>query len=124
MNYWIFQYTTTVYKKAVEDFKNNKIKQWEVNKHKDKIKKGDIAIIYIGGTGAMAVYGTVKITSDLFWIDSKQKHYIDIEKIEDWSLNPISRISAKEKIPDLLISICGTNFKSNESQYRKLKELL
>lgn len=124
MNYWIFQYTTTVYKTVVEDFKNNKITQWEVNKHKEKIKKGDIAIIYIGGIGAMAIYGTAKITSNLIWIDSKQKHYINIEKHEDWSYRPISRFLAKDKIPDLLISICGTNFKANKEQYFKLKELL
>jgi hypothetical protein len=124
MNYWIFQYTTTVYKNAVEDFKNNKITQWEVNKHKEKIKKGDIVIIYIGGVGAKAIYGTAKIISDLIWNDSKQKYYVNIEKHEDWSLKPVSRLLAKEEIPDLLIGICGTNFKANEEQYLKLKELL
>lgn len=124
INYWIFQYTTTVYKTAVEDFKNNKIIQWEVNTHKSNIKKGDKAIIYIGGQGAMAIYGTADIISDLFWIESKKKYYIDIKKNEDWSDNPIPRIYAKQKIPDLLIGICGTNFKASLEQYNQLKELL
>ena len=46
-NYWIFQYTTNIYKNVIEDFKNENIDKWEVTKHKNNIKIGDIAIIYI-----------------------------------------------------------------------------
>ena len=124
MNYWIFQYTTKVYKNAIEDFKNEVIKTWEVNKHKRNIKKGDMAIIYIGGGKGKGVYGVAKLTSEIYYNPEKQKNYIDINIIENWSENPISFYRAKEKIPDLLIGISGTNFRSDNIQYNKLKKLL
>ena len=107
----------------IEDFKSRKIIQWEVNKHKDKIKIGDLAIIYIGGKNAKAIYGVAKITSDLYLIQEKNKHYVRIKIVEDWSDSPISLYKAKEMIPNLSIGICGTNFKASEEQYKKLKEL-
>ena len=120
INYWVFQYTTTVYKTVIEDFKSRKIIQWEVNKHKDKIKIGDLAIIYIGGKNAKAIYGIARITSDLYLIQEKNKHYVKIEIVEDWSDSPISLSTAKKEIPTLKIGICGTNFSSNEDEYHKL----
>lgn len=123
-NYWVFQYTTNIYKTVIEDFKNEKIKMWEVTKHKKNIKKGDIAIIYIGGSKAKAVYGIVKLISDIYYIEEKQRNFIDISIVENWSDNPIPFHKIKKLAPDILIGISGTNFKSSEQQLNKLKELL
>lgn len=123
-NYWIFQYTTTIYKNVVDDFKNEKIKMWEVTKHKKKIKKGDIAIIYIGGEKAKAIYGIVELTSDIYHIDEKKRDFININILENWSETPIPFHKIKKLVPDILIGISGTNFKASEQQLKKLKELL
>lgn len=123
-NYWIFQYTTNIYKNVVDDFKNEKIKIWEVTKHKKKIKKGDIAIIYIGGEKAKAIYGVVELTSDIYHICQKNRDFIDINILENWSDRPISFHKIKKLAPDIIVGISGTNFKSSEQQLKKLKELL
>ena len=123
-NYWIFQYTTDIYKNVIEDFKNEVIDKWEVTKHKKNIKIGDHAIIYIGGNKGKYILGTVEIVSELFFIKEKNRDYIKIKIIENWSNNPIPFSLAKKEIPNLLIGISGTNFKANEEQYLKLKELV
>jgi len=124
MNYWIFQYTTNVYKNVIEDFKNETIKIWEVNKHKAKIKKGDIAVIYAGGDKGKIVCGVAELASEIYHIPEKRKDYIDIKIIEHWVDSNITLHKAKKEIPDLLIGISGTNFRCSEEQYNKLKELL
>lgn len=124
MNYWIFQYTTNIYKNVIEDFKNETINMWEVTKHKKKIKKGDRAVIYIGGDKGKAVYGLAELTSEIYHIPEKERDYIDIKIIENWSETPVPYHLAKKEIPDLLIGISGTNFRADEGQYKKLKELL
>jgi len=124
MNYWIFQYTTNIYKDVIKDFKNETINMWEVTKHKKKIKKGDRAIIYIGGSKGKSVYGLAELTSEIYHIPEKERDYIDIKIIENWSESPVPYHLAKKEIPDLLIGISGTNFKASEEQFYKLKGLL
>ncbi|WP_291256134.1 EVE domain-containing protein [Fusobacterium sp.] len=124
INYWIFQYTTNIYKNVIEDFKNETIDKWEVTKHKKNIKIGDKAIIYIGGNKGKIILGVVEVVSNLFFIEEKNRDYVKIKIIENWCNNPISFSIAKKEIPDILIGISGTNFRANEEQYIKLKELV
>lgn len=124
MNYWIFQYTTDIYKNVISDFSNEIIDKWEVTKHKKNIKIGDKAIIYIGGNKGKFIIGVVEITSNLFFIEEKQREYVKVKIVENWNKNPISYQIAKKNIPDLLIGISGTNFRANEEQYLNLKKLI
>jgi len=124
MNYWIFQYTTNIYKNVIQDFKNETIYLWEVTKHKNNIKKGDKAIIYIGGSKAKAIYGLAELTSSIYHLPEKGKDYINIKIIENWSESPIPYKLLKKEMPDLLVGISGTNFRSSKEQYKKLKKFL
>ena len=123
MNYWVFQYTTTIYKEVITDFSEEKLEKWQVIKHIKKIKKGDKAIIYIGGKNAKAVYGVVKLESEVYFDENKERHYVDIKIVENWSLNPLKYAFLRRNIPSLSIGISGTNFKANETEYKKLLEL-
>ena len=123
-NYWIFQYTTNIYKNVIEDFKNENIDKWEVTKHKNNIKIGDIAIIYIGGNKGKYIIGIVEVLSEIFYLKEKDRDYVKIKIIENWSTTPISYTKAKKEIPNILIGISGTNFRATEEQYIKVKELV
>lgn len=120
-NCWIFQYTTRIYKNVLLDFKNNKINVWEVTKHINNIKNGDIAIIYIGGHGAKAIYGLMNIISDVFFDEKKMKYYVRVSTMENWSNIPILYSQAKLLIPEMFLGIMGTNFRSNHNQLSILK---
>lgn len=123
-NYWIFQYTTNIYKNVIEDFKNGYIDKWEVTKHKKNIKIGDIAIIYIGGNKGKYIIGVAEIISKIFYLEEKERDYVNIKIIENWSKTPISYIRAKKEVPGILIGISGTNFRASKEQYIKIKELI
>lgn len=82
-NYWVFQYTTNVYSDVFQDLDSGKLVKWEVNKHLKKIKKGDEALLYIGGRKGQKVYGIAKIISELYYIEEKGKYYCDIEVMKN-----------------------------------------
>ncbi|MBM6876365.1 EVE domain-containing protein, partial [Fusobacterium mortiferum] len=118
------QYTTDIYKNVIEDFRNGIIDKWEVTKHKKNIKMGDIAIIYVGGNKGKYILGIAEITSEIFFIEEKKRDYVKIKIVENWSDTPIPFSLVKKEIPDILIGISGTNFRANEKQYKKLRELV
>lgn len=122
--FWVFQYTTDIYKNVIEDFRSGIIDKWEVTKHKKNIKMGDIAIIYVGGNKGKYILGIAEITSEIFFIEEKKRNYVKIKIVENWSDTPISFSLVKKEIPDILIGISGTNFRANEKQYKKLRELV
>lgn len=122
--FWVFQYTTDIYKNVIEDFRNGIIDKWEVTKHKKNIKMGDIAIIYVGGNRGKYILGIAEIISEIFFIEEKERDYVKIKIVENWSDTPIPFSLAKKEIPDILIGISGTNFRASEKQYTKLKELV
>lgn len=122
--FWVFQYTTDIYKNVIEDFRNGIIDKWEVTKHKKNIKMGDIAIIYVGGNKGKYILGIAEITSEIFFIEEKKRDYVKIKIVENWSYTPIPFSLVKKEIPDILIGISGTNFRANEKQYKKLRELV
>ena len=120
MNYWIFQYTTTIYKNVIKDLDSGKLKRWEVTKHRKNIKVGDKVILYIGGEGAKFIYGTAKISSEIFQIEDG-RYFIALEEIERLP-EKVSLHRAKKDIPTLKIGISGTNFSCSEEEYTKIKE--
>ena len=122
--FWVFQYTTDIYKNVIEDFRNGIIDKWEVTKHKKNIKMGDIAIIYVGGNKGKYILGIAEITSEIFFIEEKKRDYVKIKIFENRSDTPIPFSLVKKEIPDILIGISGTNFRANEKQYKKLRELV
>lgn len=122
--FWVFQYTTDIYKNVIEDFRNGIIDKWEVTKHKKNIKMGDIAIIYVGGNRGKYILGIAEIISEIFFIEEKERDYVKIKIVENWSDTPIPFSLAKKEVPDILIGISGTNFRASEKQYTKLKELV
>lgn len=122
MNYWIFQYTTTIYKDVIKDLDLGKLRRWEVTKHKKNIKIGDRVILYIGGEGAKFIYGTAKISTEIFQIEDG-RYFIGLEEIERL-LEEIGLQRAKKEIPTLKIGISGTNFSCSEEEYEKVISLI
>lgn len=122
VNYWIFQYTTNIYRNVIKDLDTGKVTRWEVTKHKTNIRIGDIVVLYIGGTSAKYIYGLAEVTSEPNFIEdgrvfSNIKVFKKFEKILGFR-------EIKKEIPKLKIGISGTNFSCNEDEYLKIKTLL
>ncbi|MGL4403478.1 MAG: EVE domain-containing protein [Fusobacteriaceae bacterium] len=122
INYWIFQYTTNVYKNVIKDLETGKITRWEVTKHRTNIKIRDIILLYIGGAGAKYIYGLAEVASEPDFIeDGRVFSNIKIFKRFEKKLG---FREIKKEIPKLKIGISGTNFSCSKEEYIKIKTLL
>lgn len=72
---------------------------------------------------AKAIYGVARITCPFIFNSRKNKHYVRIEIVEDWSDSPISLYKAKEMMPIYLLEFVVLISKQSEEQYKKLKEV-
>lgn len=115
---------------------------WQVNQHKRKIKKGDIALIWMSGKEA-GIYAVAEIASDpsimgdppgaeKYWMSSDDKgvkrlrvHLINIAVLIN---NPIYRHEFKEigQLKDLsILKVAqGTNFPVTLDEWSVIKELI
>lgn len=119
--YWIFQYTTEVYKTVIEDLDNNMVSKWEVTKHRKNIKKNHLAILYIGGGNAKFLYGIAEITSDPAPIGDG-RIFSNIRVLKKFEKR-ITLKDAKLRIPKLKIGISGTNFSCSPEEYNEIISL-
>jgi len=142
-NIWIFQGNPEKFDvvNALSD-QNNPIDSWRVKQHKDEIKKGDIALIWVSGKEA-GIYAIAEVTSDpqfmaipfeseKYWLDQdlkeKSKLRANLKILKNLVNNPILKEQLK-KIHELTgLSIFrfaqGTAFPVTNSEWEIIKKLI
>lgn len=135
--YWIFQGNPAIYK-IKEALKENALKTWAVNAHKNEIKIGDKIILWVTGEKS-GCYALCSVLSDVIQIENdinEEKYYIDKSKNElqprveisidfNFSENPVSKYELKQynEFNNFIGGNQGTNFKATKDQYDKIKYL-
>jgi hypothetical protein len=144
VNVWIFQANPERYDilNALADPEVLQRYTWQVNQHKERIKKGDMGLVWMSGKEA-GIYGVADIVSnpeisgetaaeEVYWIDDKDKG----KKILRVTLtnrillinSPIYRheLKADERLDHLSILKMpqGTNFPVAPDEWRVIKDLI
>lgn len=114
--YWIFQCNPSVW--DINNFKIDTKQKWEVNSHKDKIKKNDKVIIWQKGKNS-GVYTLAKIISEI------EENSVNIEMEYDLIDNPILRnyIKNNKIFETFKAGNQGTNFKATKEEYDELVKI-
>jgi 5-methylcytosine-specific restriction protein B len=137
VSYWVFQCNPDYYdyESAV---RNNLLDAWTVKAHKDKIKSGDKAIIWLTGKKS-GCYALAEVTSnpyesnDLsdidFWKIPKEKDgalAVNIKITHSILDTPIfsSRIKDIDELKDLNGGNQGTNFSATKEQFDCIKRMI
>ncbi len=137
---WIFQTDPTRYNilNALAELKQL---GWQVNQHKDKIKKGDIALIWMSGKDA-GIYAVSRVISDpevRFGLPEEDKYCLDesllsnikgnmviIEINKNMSNAPLFRQEIKKieglRVLNILKQAQGTNFPVTQEEWAIIKE--
>ncbi|GEM_PF-466634 len=137
INYWVFQANPKMWN-AFDALRDNKVSVWQVNQHKNDIKKGDKAIIYVGDENR-GIYGTLDIISNVntYEVPAKEKIYdsptfdstprdrVKVDLINNWVENPIliDEIEKNPKLENLTVGIAGTNFSMSKDEYKEILKL-
>jgi hypothetical protein len=117
--------------------RNNLLHDWTIAAHKDKIKKGDKAIIWLTGKKA-GCYALAQITSDpsetnvpssdshLWKTERKNSLKVGIKVTNNLLDRPVlwHTIKETEGLTDLKVGIQGTNFSATRKQYNILLKLI
>ena len=127
VNYWVFQSNPKWYD-AIGALRDNAVDRWSIDVHKQKIKPGDKAIIWVTGpNGGCCALATV--LTPVQAMDSDAPAYArsadfagthDRVKITiDHNLwdKPISKEEAIASLPGLKAGIQGTTFSATKEQY-------
>ena len=127
VNYWIFQCNPKWYD-GIAALRDNAVHRWSIDVHKQKIKPGDKAIIWVTGPeGGCCALATV--TSPVRPMDTDASQYARtprflgvhdrVNVVIDHNLwdRPISRDEAREHLPDLKAGNQGTTFSATKAQY-------
>ena len=140
---WIFQANPNVYDliNALSD-SNLNIQRWQVNQNRDKIKKGDIALMWMSGKEG-GIYAVGEIISnpaflpdypesDKYWINDNKKAAnllrVDINIKIKLIYNPIFRsylrnIKELENLSILKYSQ-ATNFPVTKEEWKVIKQIV
>lgn len=134
VNYWVFQGNPNIYN-ITEALKNNHLESWRISAHKDKIKKGDKAILWQSGKNA-GCYALLEITSDVLIFNENEletQHYltnndnnsterVKIKVLKNFVENPILQKAIKEhkNFNNFKGGNQGTNFTSTKLEYSTL----
>jgi len=135
-NYWVFQGNPDTYD-IIEALKDNAVKSWTVNAHKDTIVAGDKVILWKTGQDA-GCYALAEIEEAPSLInDSKEElDYYNVQQDNEPAFRAKLRITHNlvhvpilkevieeiEGLEDLNVGHQGTNFKATKEQYDILKE--
>jgi hypothetical protein len=148
INYWIFQGDPKVFD-VIKYINEASSHNWSVHSHKDKIKIGDKIILWVTGRNA-GCYALAKVTSKLYmdsniegekiyYTDYAHKKYdfdntygkkespkMDIKITHNISHNPITKdaIKKNKNLDQFKGSNQGTNFSSNESEYKTILDMV
>lgn len=102
--------------------KNHK-DSWHVNVHKEKIRKGDKALLYITGSKA-GFYGTADINSDVYELSSGSFCDIEIEYL--FLDDPITKnvIINNPILRESKAGSQGSNFVSKKEEYEEVLRIM
>jgi 5-methylcytosine-specific restriction protein B len=136
-NYWLFQ-GNPKYFDTEKALQHDSLGTWSIKSHKDKIKKGDKVILWVGGQNP-GCYALAEVASDVyegydeeihkqFYTDQSKEELsqrVKITIIHNFSNNPISveLIKKHPKLQQVKIGIQGTNFTSTAEEYNAMLEL-
>lgn len=135
-NHWIFQCNPEHY--DIENgLKNEVIDSWTVTAHKDKIKAGDKAIIWVTGENA-GCYALAEVKSEpelrdgetideSHWkIDKRSEFRTDISITHNLIDAPILKkeIEQIEALKNLKVGSQGTNFSATAAEYEAILEFI
>ena len=134
---WIFQAKEDIYDilNALNDPKIGNTIHWTVSRHKDRIRKGHLGLIWISGSEA-GIYAVVRVETDPFLgkdTAEEQRYWIDVDDADDDNLrvrltvikrlinDPILKENLL-KVPGLqnmtvIKSPQGTNFRVRDSEW-------
>jgi hypothetical protein len=147
-NYWIFQGDPKVFD-VIKYINEASSHNWSVHSHKDKIKIGDKIILWVTGRNA-GCYALAEVTSKLYidsniegekiyYTDYAHKKYdfdntygkkespkMDIKITHNISHNPITKdaIKKNKNLDQFKGSNQGTNFSSDESEYKTILDMV
>ncbi|MFT3920445.1 McrB family protein [Cloacibacterium sp.] len=135
MNYWVFQCNPKNYFLSTA-LRDNAVNSWKVNSHRENIKIGDKAIIWLTGQYA-GVYALATIVSlpsldiedDLQYYKvqpNKDEYRVSIEIDFNCYNRPILKIKLEKYswFSNMNVGLQGTNFKSSEEEYYNLLSLI
>lgn len=141
---WIFQANPARYDilNALADPKVTPGFHWHIQRYRDEIKPGDVALIWMSGKDG-GIYATAKVVSapsmvsepsyeSKYWIDEEEgeeeRLRVKLKLTKDLTNRPLKRKRLKEidSLRDLSIFrfAQGTNFKVTDEQWRELQKLL
>ena len=136
-NYWIFQGNQKKFD-IITALKDDALVTWSIFAHKNKIRKGDKAIIWVTGNGA-GCYALCEITSNIYIAedyDNQHKYYIEkstneiherveIKVLYNFYINPIlkNELVSYEAFKGFKGGNQGTNFTATKEQYKLMKTL-
>lgn len=127
ISYWIFQSNPKWYD-AKGALRDNAVDRWSIDVHKQRIKPGDKAIIWVtgpeGGCCALATVASIvqpmdidtpayARSPDFVGVHDRVRITIDHNL---WD-HPISKAEAREHLPDLKAGNQGTTFSATKEQY-------
>jgi len=147
-NYWIFQGNPKVFD-VIKYINEGSSHNWSVHSHKDKIKIGDKVILWVTGKNA-GCYALAEVTSKLYldankpeeriyYSDYAHEKYnfdktygnkkdskIDIKITHNISKDPITQdmINNNGDLDQFKAGNQGTNFASNESEYKTILDMV
>jgi len=133
-NYWVFQCNPQKFD-LNQALKDNNLKTWSVSSHKDKIKKGDKAILWATGKNS-GCYALLEVVSDVYkrkdsieemqyYVDKSSDEELDrceIKVVHSFVYNPITKeqIINDPILQDLNVGFQGTNFVAKKEQYDEI----
>ena len=133
INYWVFQANPDQYK-IEEALRENKVEEWTVSAHSDRIKKGDKVIIWVTGKKS-GCYALGEVTDEPFDIESDADELWKKERVQtlkagivithNFVNSPILKetISQLEELADLKVGSQGTNFTATKKEYQTILAL-
>lgn len=138
INYWVFQGNPKEFDivKALED---NALKTWRVKAHKDKVKKGDKVILWVGGKDS-GVYALATVDSEVTSMpepEIERYYYKDQTVYEDKervflkiNYNLFNQPILKSELENhtwfskMKVGSQGTNFTATEEEYESILKLI
>jgi hypothetical protein len=127
VNFWIFQ-CNPAYFDLIDALAQNKLYDWSVAAHRDKMRPGDKVLIYMTGKQA-GVYALAELTSVPYlrsadsannWQRAEEFDYkVAIHVTHDISSNPITKqlIATIPELSSFKGGNQGTNFTSSQAEY-------
>jgi len=136
-NCWVFQGNPNKFD-VIGALRDNQIKNWQVTAHKNEIKKGDKAIIWITGAKP-GCYALGTVSSEVYLgkdDDSQVKYYVgqhDSKEINRCDLTieanlwdkPITKedMVGNAALQNLKVGIQGTNFSATQEEFEEFFEI-